>query len=246
MKMEEPDLNKESSQQYVEREFLERYNKKTLEHWYSVYPAIIKEIDDIRGKKVIDIGCGNGSFTSALAKLGAKRVIGIDISEEWINYCKDTFSIKNLEFYLADAANLERFDSASLDIAFLDFVLLHIPKKEKIKKIFSEVYRVLKIGGDFIISEVHPLALAVDSPIRTTANFLYKDGSRYQTRVKLIDGTWIEFANIFWPPETLFGLLREARFDIQKIFTPEYSKKAPDIFRDLKIPQYFVFHCKKT
>jgi ubiquinone/menaquinone biosynthesis C-methylase UbiE len=245
MKWERADLHKEVSQQYVEREFLERYNKKTLEHWYSVYPAIIKEIDDIRGKKVIDIGCGNGSFTSALAKLGTERVIGIDISEKWISYCKDTFSIKNLEFYLADASNLERFESASLDVAFLNFVLLHVPKKEKIEKIFSEVYRVLKIGGDFIISEIHPLALAVDSPIRTTANFLYKDGSRYQTRVKLIDDTWIEFTNIFWSPETLFDLLREAGFDIQKMFIPEYSNEAPKIFQDLKVPQYIVFHCKK-
>jgi ubiquinone/menaquinone biosynthesis C-methylase UbiE len=245
MKWERADLHKEVSQQYVEGEFLKRYNKKTLEHWYSVYPAIIKEIGNIRDKKVIDIGCGNGSFTNALAQLGAERVIGIDISEEWINYCKKTFSIKNLEFYLADASNLERFEPTSLDVAFLNFVLLHVPKKKKIEKIFSEVYRVLKIEGDFIIGEVHPLALAVNSPIRTTVNFLYKDGSKYQTKVKLIDGTWIEFTNIFWSPQTLFSLLRGAGFDIQKMFIPEYSNEAPKIFQDLKVPQYIVFHCKK-
>ncbi len=235
----------EKISEYSEDNFLENYRKKTIEHWWSVYPAIIDSLN-AKNKKILDVGCGNGGLTNAIAKLGAEKIIGVDISKKWVEFCKKEYSsMNNTDFYVADAGNLEMVKNESLDYALLNFVLLHIAEKEKIQKIFSEINRVLKKGGEFIMSEVHPSALMANSPIRETTNFLYKDGSRYKTKIRLIDGQWIEFSNVNWTLETLSELLQESELTIQKISEPRYINDAQEIFKNIKIPQYIIFHCKK-
>ncbi len=230
---------------YFKKEFLQAYEKKTIEHWWSVYPKIISELD-IKDKSIVDIGCGNGSFTKALIEYGAKKVVGVDISDKWINFLKKKFSsIKGLNFYLRDAAKLVGLKDNSFDIAIINFVLLHINQKQKVKQIFNEVHRVLKKGGIFVLSEVHPLTLLKNSHIRKTINFTYKDGAPYQTRVKLFDGHWIEFSNHCWTLEFITNLLHNMGFYIQKILEPKYNKKALKIFRDLETPQYIIIISKK-
>lgn len=71
----------------------------------------------IQDKKVLDIGCGTGYGTALLA-LKAKKIVGvdIDISKEAINYAKNNYSKKNIEFYVGNATNLnflkdEEFDA---------------------------------------------------------------------------------------------------------------------------------------
>lgn len=237
--------NTEKISKYIENDFLENYKKKTIEHWWSVYPAIIDEME-VTDKRILDIGCGNGSLTNAIAKLGANKITGLDISENWIEFCKEEYSsLKNIDFHTTDADNLKKIKDKSLDYALLNFVLLHIPQKEKIQKIFCEINRVLKDGGEFIMSEIHPSALMVNSPIRETTNFLYKDGTKYKTKVKLIDGQWIEFSNVNWTLETYSELLQKSGLIIQKILEPHYTDDAQEIFKNTKTPQYIIFHCKK-
>lgn len=54
---------------------------------------------DWKGKEVLDIGCGTGLFVSLARKAGAKRVIGIDCSEEAIKLAMARKCEKGVEFY---------------------------------------------------------------------------------------------------------------------------------------------------
>jgi ubiquinone/menaquinone biosynthesis C-methylase UbiE len=230
---------------YIKKQFLENYEKKTVEHWWGVYPSIINELK-IKNKNILDVGCGNGSLTSAISKQGAKRVIGVDISKKWIKFCKKKYSsIKNLDFYRADASNLDKIKKNSQDYVLLNFVLLHITKEKKIQRIFEEINKVLKKKGEFILTEVHPEALIKNSPIRKTTKFSYKDGSTYKTKVRLIDGKWIEFSNVNWTLKKYNELLQKTGFKIQRTIEPKYTKKAQKIFKEIKTPQYIILHCKK-
>ena len=55
----------------------------------------------IKNKKVLDMGCGSGRFSFALAKKGAKKVIGVDLGEDGLKVAKKykkLSGVKNVEF----------------------------------------------------------------------------------------------------------------------------------------------------
>ena len=56
----------------------------------------------VRNKVVLDAGCGTGYGSYLLSQIGSKKVIGIDNSKRAINFCKNNFKAKNLEFKIDD------------------------------------------------------------------------------------------------------------------------------------------------
>lgn len=62
----------------------------------------------VKNKKVLDVGCGSGYGTAILAK-SATEVIGIDKSENAVNYARNRFTAENTRFYVKDILNDELF-----------------------------------------------------------------------------------------------------------------------------------------
>jgi ubiquinone/menaquinone biosynthesis C-methylase UbiE len=117
-------------------------------------PVVIKMLGSIKGKKVIEIGCGNGYFSRYLARRGAK-VTAFDISPKMIEIAKAEES-KNplgITYIERDAANLRGLKSRSFDRAVANMSLLDVVK---IEKAIKETGRVLRPGGKFIFSILHP------------------------------------------------------------------------------------------
>ncbi|MFH0969757.1 MAG: class I SAM-dependent methyltransferase [Patescibacteria group bacterium] len=90
--------------------------------------------------KILDIGCGNGACTNAVAKKVAK-VVGIDISKNNIKMAKERFSNENLEYIVGDATAYEFKEN--FDVIVLSNVLEHIENRqnflEKIKKLAPKI-----------------------------------------------------------------------------------------------------------
>jgi SAM-dependent methyltransferase len=51
--------------------------------WWEVFDALVRE-GDLRGRRVLDVGCGTGAFAGALAERAVCRVWGVDSSEEML------------------------------------------------------------------------------------------------------------------------------------------------------------------
>ena len=51
-------------------------------------PILFAMLPDLRGKKILDIGCGMGQHAKQYAEMGAESVLGIDISEKMLEYAK--------------------------------------------------------------------------------------------------------------------------------------------------------------
>jgi 2-polyprenyl-3-methyl-5-hydroxy-6-metoxy-1,4-benzoquinol methylase len=65
--------------------------------------------DFVKGKEVLDIGCGEGYGSSFMAGY-AKKVLGIDYNETVIDYARDKYSKPGLNFLVLDINNLDTLD----------------------------------------------------------------------------------------------------------------------------------------
>lgn len=103
-------------------------------------------LDWLKGKTAIDVGCGSGRYTFALAKLKCKEVIGIDHGDRGLAVAKkivDRTHIQNISFQKADVLDIP-FDDESFDFVFCHGVLHHT---EDMERGLSEVVRVAKTGS---------------------------------------------------------------------------------------------------
>lgn len=111
--------------------------------------ARIVEGVDLRGKKVLDIGCGSGGIALRLARdHDAGEVIGIDVEGPVVAKAE----ARAEEMGLADRVSFKKvtpgplpFADESFDVVFSKDSMIHIPDKETL---FADIYRVLKPGGE--------------------------------------------------------------------------------------------------
>jgi len=124
--------------QKMETDITGNFKKTILNH--SISPTDI----------VLDIGCGNGEKTHYISQ-HAKRVIGIDPSQEQINAAKNNFPADNLVFHTDPGESLN-FPASSFTLVLFCESLHHIPF-ESHKKAIKEAFRVLKPGGRLLVIE---------------------------------------------------------------------------------------------
>ena len=108
-----------------------------------------------KGDTVIDLGSGAGNdcFIAASETGESGRVIGIDFTESMIEKANNNLAksgLKNIEFRYGDIDNMP-VDPDTADVIISNCVLNLVPDKEKV---LGEIYRVLKTGGHFSISDI--------------------------------------------------------------------------------------------
>lgn len=105
--------------------------------------------DQAKNKIVLDIACGEGYGSFALAKAGAKKVIGVDIDASAIAAARAKYQLDNLEFINSSAENLSEVADNSIDLIVSFETIEHVPDYESYLK---SLQRVLKDDGQALIS----------------------------------------------------------------------------------------------
>jgi len=121
--------------------------KRVFDDHYARYHFVTEHISTF-GKSVLDVACGTGYGSMHLANQGAAEVVGVDLSEEAIEYARMHYSHPKLRFAIGDVTNLA-LPSGYFDIVVSFETLEHIKNYEGL---LQETYRVLKANGLFCLS----------------------------------------------------------------------------------------------
>jgi len=108
------------------------------------------------GKDIIQIGCNNGRECISLMGMGARSVVGVDQSTEFLNQAKELGdrTVHQTKFVEADVYNLPSELIGSFDMSIITIGVLNwMPD---LARFFDSVGKTLKSGGVLIIYETHP------------------------------------------------------------------------------------------
>jgi ubiquinone/menaquinone biosynthesis C-methylase UbiE len=113
---------------------------------------------DVAGLRVLDVGCGQGAATRALAAAGAE-VTGADLTPELVAAARRLEAAQPLGItYLeSDAQQLAELPDAGFDLVTCQLALMDIPDLDAT---LAAVRRVLRPGGSFVAVISHPCFLA--------------------------------------------------------------------------------------
>lgn len=195
----------------------ELYSERIQKGLLNYEEAFVKKYFN-KNEVILDLGCGTGRTSLALAKLGYQKIIAIDIVVEFINIAKKNAIHKNIDYQVGDATKLS-FENAIFQNVFFSYNgWSHIPSKKERLKAFKEIHRVLKKDGTFYFSAMF---------FKKTPFMFYK---------------WLKFkiANILHIPiwETDFGDVMFYRYnDFREKYIYRFRKKNEQ--EEMKIYMYF-------
>lgn len=175
-----------------------------------------------KDKVVVDAGCGSGKFSAAIAKFGAKQVIGLDIGKKGLEFARAQAKKvpygDRLDYRYGSLLEIPLSDSC-VDIVWSNGVIHHTLDYEKC---LSEFNRVLKKGGTLFLYVDGPMGLFelmcdtfvashIDLPRELVQHFLARLGINSGRIYWIIDCMFAPYERK--TSEELEGLLRKYGFD---------------------------------
>ncbi|MCY2686120.1 bifunctional demethylmenaquinone methyltransferase/2-methoxy-6-polyprenyl-1,4-benzoquinol methylase UbiE [Salinimicrobium sp. TH3] len=174
---------------------------------------VIEMVSATNPESVLDIATGTGDLAISLAKTGAKRIVGLDLSEGMLAVGREKIADEKLtgkiEMIQGDSEALP-FEDNSFDAITVAFGVRNF---ENLEKGLSEIFRVLKKGGIFVILET---SVPTKFPFKQGYNFYTKNllpliGKMF-SKDKVAYSYLSESAAAFPYGEKLNNILRETGF----------------------------------
>jgi ubiquinone/menaquinone biosynthesis C-methylase UbiE len=212
-------------------------------------PDIQNEADfhllgDLKGKRVLELGCGGGQGSIAFAKQGAS-VTGVDFSSEQLAFARALAEKEGVkvEFRLSDLADLAFLRTDSADAVFSAYALGYV---EDLGRVFRQVHRVLRVGAPLVFSLKHPAYDMIDDdseqPLLVRRPYFDKSPITYVRSGAMFTDYHHTFADL------TMGLVKSS-YRIEAILEPEPVTGGPrshhwrEAFR--YVPRTIIFKARK-
>ena len=132
---------------------------------------VVKFVAQVKPQRILDVATGTGDLAINLVNTGASEIIGLDISAGMLEVGKEKIEHKNLDdtikMVLGDGEKID-FPDAYFDAITVSFGVRNF---EHLEKGLSEIYRVLKPGGIFVVLET---SVPTKTPYKQGYNFYTK------------------------------------------------------------------------
>ena len=199
-------------------------------------PALLAMAGDVRGKRVLDVGCAAGALSALLVDRGAE-VVGIDVSERLVEIARRDLGGR-AEFRVADVGRpMPFFADGTFDLVTASLVL-HYLRDWTVP--LRELHRILREDGALLISTHHP-----------TQDVAISDPPASYFDVTLLTDTWnkggkdVEVHFYHRPLSAIVGALADAGFVIERIPEPRPDPAAftgrPGLFERMSRGPWFLF-----
>ncbi len=192
-----------------------------------ILPNLLRLLEP-KGKKIIDIACGQGFFSKLFAEAGADEVLGVDISPELIKKAKEKAqdgtssgnADKQARFEVSPADDIRVAKSEYFNTAV---IVLAIQNIKEMNATLKEASRVLTKGGELILVLNHPCFR-----IPKATAWGYDDVAKVQYR--RVDKYGLPFSiDIDMTP----GAIARTDDGAKKIFTKSFHRPLQDYFKAL-------------
>jgi ubiquinone/menaquinone biosynthesis C-methylase UbiE len=137
-------------------------DKKKVQSDFLCRPHVFDMLGDVNGKRILDVGCGEGYMCRILSNKGA-MVTGVDVSKDMILEAKRKG--EGPIYFINKAQSLKNIESKSKDIAISVLVFNSFKTDKDWGDALKEIKRVLVGNGRFILAVAHPFERII--PLKT-------------------------------------------------------------------------------
>ena len=230
------------------------FGEKDLNRCDLLDPIILEVLGDIKGKHILDAGCGDGYLSRKLANLGAE-VTGVDISQKMLDFAilEQKKSPLLINYYQSDCSSMPFLADSSFDITVTNNVIQDVADY---KGAFQEFSRLVKPGGMYLHIENHPCF--------TTPVLGWEKNGRGEKLFRKVDyyfdrGPFL----VAWGPKSgmepsvnwhrtlgdIMNSLIACNFRIVQVIEPEppdsWRINHPERMDAARIPDFIVLVCKR-
>jgi 2-polyprenyl-3-methyl-5-hydroxy-6-metoxy-1,4-benzoquinol methylase len=188
----------------------------------------------LHGVRLLDVACGHGRASRAVARLGA-AVTGVDLSAELIATARQCEAADGLgvRYHVADVADLDTWwDGVAFDGAICEMAMMDI---DSLDATIGAVAAMVRPGGWFAISMVHPCFPGNDAGLSSwPPDGSYSDEGWWTSRAHNPDGVRIRVGSSHRTLSTYLNTLITAGFSIEHLVEPP----AP-------VPTFLVLRCRR-
>lgn len=180
----------------------------------------------INNKSILDLGCGHGYYARLFAKLGAKKILGIDISKKMIQDAKMlTKNCPTIKYLVGDMRTLPTLGKFDLVLAIFS---LHYAKTcDELYIICENIYKNLIKNGHFYAFIPHP-TFAIKNNKQYNFSRFGKKPLKDADKMKFVfyDAQKpTEVVNYFWSRKTYQKILKKVGFKNIVWITPTVSNQ---------------------
>lgn len=214
-------------------------------------PAMQKLLPNVKGKSVLDLGCGYGKNCLEFVKNGASKVVGIDISQKMLEIAENEFANENITYKQMSMTDIDKLNQ-HFDFMYSSLAFHYIEDYDAFCKL---MYDNLNNGGCLLFSQEHPLNTSTfdgkggynkdENGNRVSYTFSNYNQPGKREITWYVDGV-IKYHRTF---SNLINGLVNAGFVIEQIVEPapteETIKKLPKIVKEFIKPSFIIIKASK-
>lgn len=122
---------------------------------------LIAAVGPLEGRRVLDLGCGAGSASVAIARRGA-RVIAVESSTARLTQARQAADVAGVkvEFHHSDLADLAFLRADSIELVVAVYSLAGV---QDLGRVFRQLHRIMRPDGALVLSLPHPMAMMLEA-----------------------------------------------------------------------------------
>ncbi|UMZ10723.1 class I SAM-dependent methyltransferase [Pseudomonas sp. MPFS] len=216
-------------------------------------PSVLELLGDIKGKRVLDYGCGEGTYSRLLKSLGAESVTGFDLEKGMLVQAENIERVSpcGIEY----VSELDVSLNGTFDVVLAVYVLPYANNKDLLMAMCKNMAKLLKPGGKLVALPVHPdyekkPGFYEKYGFSMLQSAVYQEGGEIQLDL-FCSGTKSKVKAWYWSFLALEEALVGAGFTHINFTNPLPEKykdidRAPEFLQDyLMVPHAVIIDCIK-